>query len=927
MKKIWLGCINILLLITAFSCTNLLNEKVEQKKSSFGFVLSRSAIFKEKTEDVSLEDLRIDCTLAYDDKVINDTQELKKGINETNFNFTEIPLNVKILIHIEVYEREEGYDGEKPYIIEKLIYQGSTETVLENANENFITLSLKSAPIDYAQWGWEISGKKYEYEIKQAPKSSDELVLHLHYLRSKPGASEQIELSDTKFEIIHTPKNTPQSSQTYSVEGIYYMDLNPWDDRKFDNGVIVKCEQTEELREYLYSNPDMIASYTCEIPLKQLKLSLVEGDKISVQLKNATVTGSGIDNHIDLGKMSFSVVNSSAEWYPVIDATWDYLVNKASWKPYDFSKETDNYTATIPDTNGYFYLLEHVYQLREEPANGENIQLVLEYTRQNYGEPKKMIINNATVRIKKNNETWIEKNQVLDFTTGAWGARTENVGCEPNNKVLPEFGHYLADYANRANYSTEINLNELDLHKNDKVYIEIYSNEILFESEPFDLSADTDADNNPTYTNFQSYIKQSKNWKDLTGNKKLFCVQHEPLVALYKGFRNGDPIYAAYVAMTEGGTTRYRGKLLWPDTNDLEYLQWDLNDTNFVLSFDYKGDPRIATDGSNQLQVKVGENGSFEDFQIYEDDGKLKSNVKVGTDETATEFTLVYKNDNYTTVQGGATKLEDLLIDLSINKNYALRIGDLVFQTDKVLPYSEDYTEEQWNEFISTHNSNDKPVAVIFKEKDIEEQYSKALGVGVKESIEPLAWAKNTTQGYTTLMEYMQCTPMKDGNPSFTVFDETEGSYWANNSYFNGLDSSSQIETITDFCSYDDYGNQTLLGNYPAFEYSFSYGQDYSYSYYSGSWGIPSIKELVDLSYCKDIVNTVLSYLGDKGQIIRVAEHGNELYYLSSSQCNNSYSQVCIFDFEDRYIASQDKDNISNPTYIRVIHEVPARNY
>lgn len=218
--------------------------------------------------------------------------------------------------------------------------------------------------------------------------------------------------------------------------------------------------------------------------------------------------------------------------------------------------------------------------------------------------------------------------------------------------------------------------------------------------------------------------------------------------------------------------------------------------------------------------------------------------------------------------------LAEKLIDL---EGYTLQVGDLIMSNNKVLPYSEDYTEEEWKNFNSI-----KPVAVIFREAS---GIKSVLGVGLQQpSI--LAWAKNNTSGNNITFNDIICTPKKDG--------EYSDSYWDSSKTWDGdIDGS---DNWTKICAVDNTASSNPT-NYPAFNYALTYGKTASLKgTYASNWFLPSIAELQELYTSKTKVNKVLTALGDKAQVIKKG------WYWSSSQSCKDTGSAMDFNLDDSLV-------------------------
>lgn len=533
-----------------------------------------------------------------------------------------IPLNTNIIIDVKIYEVEQTnpQNQENPEYIYNLIYEGQDETNLKQENDNVITINMNTTPLDYANWGWRVSGPKYTYTVEKAPVNEKGQYLFMTYSRSKQAASDEIEFSDVDIEVTWTPKNS-ERTVTITYNPIIYFDLDYNGDYKFDNGEIVHCADTNGLKDYLYNNPDCIASYKTEIPLD---INPNVGDTITVQLKNAVVTGHGIDNHMDLRNITFSVITSGADesnvwqWYSLFKGEWENIINRVHYQAWDSSIERDSAVVKTEKFEVPCIILEQCMNITRAPDANEKVVIELNYDRSGYGAKEKIKIENAIIRFKKNNEDWITKtNQTIDFTTNPWGARTENLS-RGNDKLLPEWGHYLADYNNRSQYGASVDISELGtLNVNDIVTFEVLDGDVYFEDSPVKLV--NFWDNGSRYSiNFSACIQQKNKFAELSAYYPIINLLDKPL-ALYKCYYpideegNESPMYWAFIrSIDNNGQPENKIMLIqkaedYPKDPQHPRPYYDMFDKDKNIQGTFTGDPRRITNESNEVKIKLGD--------------------------------------------------------------------------------------------------------------------------------------------------------------------------------------------------------------------------------------------------------------------------------------------------------------------------------
>lgn len=190
-------------------------------------------------------------------------------------------------------------------------------------------------------------------------------------------------------------------------------------------------------------------------------------------------------------------------------------------------------------------------------------------------------------------------------------------------------------------------------------------------------------------------------------------------------------------------------------------------------------------------------------------------------------------------------------------------VGDVILSDGTKVDYADNLTE-------FTLEQKQKAIAVIFRTG----KKGSALGVGLKQGSD-LAWAKESTTGYSTKFSDIICTPMSGGNPSFAIFQSS--STWDGDK-----DGSNNYDIVK---AADSVGTLDTATNYPAFNYALNYkvlgATNLSGTIYENGWFLPSIAELVELCESNNKTNfniTVLNKLGNEYADLL----GNNSYWSSS---------------------------------------------
>ncbi len=163
-----------------------------------------------------------------------------------------------------------------------------------------------------------------------------------------------------------------------------------------------------------------------------------------------------------------------------------------------------------------------------------------------------------------------------------------------------------------------------------------------------------------------------------------------------------------------------------------------------------------------------------------------------------------------------------------------------------------------------TVDSTNAPVAVVAYVKDD----GSAMGVGLNCSSSSLAWAAESTTGYTTSFTNIISEESGNSTDGYTYSGDTDGSdNWA------------------EICKVDTTAQENIATNYPAFDFAVNYGTNQGFSGdLASGWYMPSISELMDIYNNKSTIQTSL----DKASGFTIGTNA----YWSSSQSSTATKAI-----------------------------------
>lgn len=209
-------------------------------------------------------------------------------------------------------------------------------------------------------------------------------------------------------------------------------------------------------------------------------------------------------------------------------------------------------------------------------------------------------------------------------------------------------------------------------------------------------------------------------------------------------------------------------------------------------------------------------------------------------------------------------------------------VGDVVLADGSVVK-TEDLTDI---------NSGNAPVAVVAGFKDD----GSAFAVGVHRSDDPLPWAVDGTDGYSTKFSDTVCT--QNADKSFS--GDTDGS-----------------DNWSGICAADSDGAADEQSNYPAFHFVNTYAEAYGLSGGCASgWYLPSIAELYTVYENRVTVNAALEKIYELDHSAAM-EGLSTNWYWSSSQAESEDDYAWFVHYYNGY-AGECPKNFTNVHVIAV---------
>lgn len=633
MKKIILCSITMIFVLSLFSCSNLF-PKSENQTSSLSFSIPTSMLARTVTNDT--EQLKVICNLTGAVEA-EKTVILPANATEAKFDFSDVPLNKKLNISVDVWKllpKTYTYNNHsKTKEFEYLLAQGTSSTTLKNPSNNTVNLTLDNIGKDFpCTYGWKVSGKKQTFTVGDHVPRNAKTLMTLYYPRTGQGAQDEIEFSDVNLEIKKT--DSAGKVEIAEIPKYLYMDLvvsgNPATGETFEDESLV---------------------YFCDIPLNFETIN--PGDEISVELKSAYVTGHGVDDNAQqinlfdiIYHLTYYGVDDSADNIISVLYDWDEIVPPTEVQELDWSleqlrfpslitkaelrevwdeniREKDYAVANNKCTTITPFMPEYSIGITKQPEPNGKVAIRLCYDRLSHGEKALTRIEDATVYLTKipvtGGATTGEKvsrilnDQSIVFATNKSGSRID-IDPEQSSIHFPKWGRMYIDPASRKEYVAEIDITDLNVQQGDTVCIEIVGGTLYFEDKEIDINDDG--------RGLRAVVVQVNPWQEISDycwGMEMFPGQ---LKALYKLIEDEDRVdqpafvYMAFIA------NEFFGLQPNPDEPKLYNIVANLNNPDYNLKCAYSGNP--AVDGTIIMTLnadEVGyliENGKIEGFEDYE---------------------------------------------------------------------------------------------------------------------------------------------------------------------------------------------------------------------------------------------------------------------------------------------------------------------